>query len=117
MPTWPSSLPQEFEERGFQDRLPDQLARSRIEGQLPQSRRRARRSEYGPLAGDMLISAEQWRALRTFFWQTVAGGALSFDFPSVDGSGTITVAFENPPRLTPVGGDLYNVRLAFERLS
>lgn len=115
--TWPASLPQELEADGFQDRLPDQVRRSRQRGELPQSRRRARRSEFGPVAGDILIDSAQWQTLRTFFWQTLASGTLSFDFPDPDGGADpIVVAFEQPPRLSTIGGDLHSVSLSFSRL-
>lgn len=117
MPTWPATLPQEFEAPGFQDRLPDQVERSRVRGELPQYRRRARRSEFGPVAGEMLMTSDQWQALRTFYWQTLASGALSFDFPDPDGgSEPIVVHFEQPPRLSTIGGDLHSVSLTFNKL-
>ena len=117
MSAWPTSLPQEFEVSGFQDRLPDQSARSGIRGELPQHRRRARRSEFSPVAGEMLMNSDQWHTLRNFYWQTLASGTLSFDFPDPDGGDdTIIVAFERPPRLSAVGGDLHNVSLTFNKL-
>ena len=115
MPTWPESLPQSFETSGYQDRLPDQLARSGP-GELVRYRRRARRSEFGPISGEIILTTEQWQTLRTFYWTTLASGTLSFDFPDPDGgSAPLVVVFEQPPRLTTIGGSLHSVSLEFTK--
>ena len=113
MTTWPATLPQEFEETGFQSDVPDQLVRS-DGGQRPQRRRRARRETARPIRGEMLMTTAQWQALLNFYQNDLGGGALAIDFPNPDDSSEmIQVVFERPPALSPIGGDLHRISLSF----
>ena len=112
MATWPVSLPQEFEQSGFRSEVPDQLVRS-DGGGMPQRRRRARRDTARPIRGQMLMTTEQWLALRNFYDDDLGHGALAIDFPNPDDSSvTIQVVFESPPEMAPIGGDLHRISLS-----
>ena len=116
MTTWPATLPQRFERRGFRTDLPDQIVRSTIRGGEVKRRRLARRSESAPLNGQMLVTTAQWNTLLAFYRDDLRTGVLRFDFPDPDDAdATIKVAFTEPPSMSAVGGDLHRARLQFER--
>ena len=115
MPTWPSTLPQEFEIEGYQDGLPDQAIRSDVSGEIGQSRRLARRSERTPIRGSMLITTSQWHDVRDFFYRELGNGALGFEFPTLDGLATMTVRFASPPRIKPLGFQTHRLEMQLVR--
>lgn len=116
MPAWPSSLPQEFEGSGFVDQLPRQYLGSRLDPSHPTRRRRNRESTAAPMTGQMLVTSTQWSTLRTFYANEIGQGALAFDFPDPDDpDAKLRVAFDQPPEMTTVGGDLHIVSLNLAR--
>ena len=116
MATWPSDIPQEFDEEGFSDELPDELLRSELSGGEPKTRRLARRGNSTPIEGRMTVTADEWYTLLDFYRDDLADGTLQFDFPDPDDtSETIPVAFAEPPALSTLGGLTHLARLRFER--
>lgn len=138
MPTWPTDLPQEFEARGYSDRLPERLVRSQLDAGEPKTRERARRGYRIPISGQMLMDSDQWNDLLSFYETDLADGALAFDFPNVDGEVIevedpndptmtipdpdgalvmVSVAFAEPPSVSAIGPDFFTVRLSLEQQS
>ena len=116
MPSWPSTLPQAFEERDFSDELPERLVRSEIEPGVEKTRERPERDETAPLSGGMLMTIAQWRALLLWHQDDLFDGVLAFDFPDPDDdTSTILVALTAPPSLAPHRGTDVAVSLQFER--
>ena len=116
MPSWPASLPQEFEQDGFRSALPNRTDRSDVRSGVRGSRQRPRRDVAGPIRGRMILTTTQWETLTDFYENDLSDGALSFDFPDPDdASGTIVVAFAATPALSTIGGATHHVRLSFER--
>ena len=116
MPSWPATLPRRFEQRGYQQALPDTVLRTSVESG-PDKRRRRFTAAPRPLSGSMFLTSAQIGELETFHEGSIGGGALAFDFPDpFDSTVTLSVAFLDPPSWSNVGGDLYSVRLNLEVL-
>ena len=116
MASWPADLPQEFDEEGFEDELPDELVRSELTDGEEKTRRMARRGNNTPVSGRMTVTTTQWEILLDFYRSDLADGTLMFDFPDPDDdTATFPVAFSSPPELSTVGGETHLVRLQFER--
>lgn len=116
MPSWPASLPQEFERPGYRDSLPGRTVGTAIQGGDPLARETSRRPNRAPMVGAMLVTTVQWETLLAFYRADIGDGALAFDFPDPDdGDAAIPVAFTAPPELTTIGGDFHSARIALER--
>ena len=111
-PTWPSGLPQEIERNEYRYRLPDNLIRTSLTG-ASRTRRRSR-IPGSQITGSMLMTKAEISDLETFHDDDLADGVLSFDFPNPEESGTIRVAFREPPSWGNLVGDEYAVRIALE---
>ncbi len=118
MATWPSGLPQELNRKGFRSQLPEQLVRSSIPEGRPRARRRARREQHAPFSGTMTLTTAEWNSLLDWYTKTLADGTLAFKFPDPDDpTSTITVSFDEPPRLDQSAGDSHRVRMALSPAS
>ena len=114
MPSWPATLPQELNRRGYSESLPANVIRTSVDAG-PEKRRRRFTAAVRPLAGRMIMASVQLDTLETFFRDVIGDGALSFDFPAPrDPGSTLTVVFSSPPSWTNPGGDNYDVTLEME---
>lgn len=108
MPTWPATLPQEFEARDYEEAPGAPVRRTQIgRGWNRRSRVSNRRASEAAVVADMLMDARQWRALENFYGETTGQG---FEFPNLG-----FVTFSAAPELRHIGGDLNRVTLTLEK--
>ena len=109
--TWPKTLPQEFEHRGFRETLGDQLVRSTIENKADQRLRRPWRqyNEGRTIVGVFRITRIELLVLEYFYVYELFDGLRSFTMPSP--GGTVRVEFGKAPVMTSLGADFYEARV------
>lgn len=100
MPTWPGTLPQKFQQQGFQDEEPDLVIKEQMDTGPPITRRRCTASSR-PFGGEMIMDATQKATLQTFYRDYCAS---EFDFPDPDTGSTISVMFAEKPKYKPTDG-------------
>ena len=85
----------------------DNVARFRVERGTPRRRRRFTKSTK-LFNGTMLLTAEQWSELETFYLTTLGGGSEAFGIPkpitASDGE-FVTVKFAERPSRVPEGAN------------
>jgi hypothetical protein len=113
--TWPAGLPQATEIDGYSETQPSLALRSAMETGPAKLRRRA---SSGPvrIEGTMLLVAAQTETLVAFWRDTLAGGALAFDWTHPRTGLAVQMRFTAPPELRHEadGGGLWRARLALE---
>jgi hypothetical protein len=117
MPTWPVSLPEQLLVEGYAEALSDNLIRDDL-GDPADIRRRSTAAPF-PFGGRMLMTTEQWSALKTFFSVDLFDGALSFTFPPQgcpDGVTSWIARFTQPPTRTYSDEDSWNIAMVLEVL-
>lgn len=114
MPTWPVTLPQKFQHEGYQESLPKSFLRSDM-GDPAQVRDRGKAMPK-PFQGVMIVSDSQIADLEDFWATDLDGGALVFDFPDPDGSGTVKARFVSEPVYSALGASIYKVALSLEEM-
>ena len=116
MPIWPSNLPQEFENDDYNDSLYDQLLHSPINELDFTIRRINRLEDHSLIAGNMLLTYNQWNELKNWYINSLKSGVLKFDFPDIDDATKIvSVSFESVPTFTNRGYNLCSVQLVLQR--
>ena len=109
MASWPSDLPQAFEQRGFRSGAKDNVLRSPVSAGPSKSRRRFTAAPK-PVRALMTMTGEQVEQFESFLSDDIADGAISFSFPGLrDPTETITVMFNSAPTWVAADGDNYNV--------
>lgn len=111
---WPVTLPDKFQQSGFSEGVADGLIEHQTD-QGPTITRRRTASAMRPMAGTMIITADQLAIFRTFFDTTILGGSLPFNFPDQIQAGTLLVKFQKQglPRWSVLSSDLYQISLSF----
>ena len=101
--TWPVSLPQSFLQRTYKKSHGSNVIQTKMSVGPPKSRRRAT-TAVTYHSGSMSMTSSQLDAFETFFWSTIAGGSIDFDFPKPTNLATdIEVYWDND------GDEPYNV--------
>ena len=114
MPSWPTSLPQQLSQRGYRESLADNVIRTSVDVG-PEKRRKRFTAAVRPLSGSMTMTSAQLDTMMTFYNDSIASGALAFDFKAPrDQANTVSVVFRQPPSWTNRGGDSYAVTLEME---
>jgi len=110
MPTWPASLPQSPLFGGYRRQEPDLLIRSQVDAGTPKVRKRFTAAA-APAAFPIIVTDAQKATFETFFKDTIASGALSFDLELPDISGLSTVRLTDPPTYVPIGPNSWRIDL------
>lgn len=112
---WPGGLPQDVLVEGVQETFADTTIRTRVDAGPALIRRR---STAGLVHVRLQIdlSRDQAELLRAFFDQTLAGGALPFDWIHHRTLAPAVYRFRSPPSLRPLSGQLWRAALELEML-
>lgn len=77
---WPLMLPQRPQKTGFQEKAPNNLIRSDMDTGPAKVRRRGGAKPW-QVSASYVLTAEQLASLNLFATETIANGALCFDWP------------------------------------
>ena len=111
MASWPSDLPQEFEQDGFRAAGRENVLRSQVDAGPNKTRRRFTSAPY-PIRGSMTMTGPQLDQFRDFLENEIADGAISFSFPKPrDPATVVTVKFNTTPQWAAARGDNFLVSL------
>lgn len=103
MATWPSTLPQKFEEAGYSEQDADLVIRSEPDAGPEMTRARATAGPVAVSGSIAPLDATQFAELRTFYR---ANRAVRFTWTDWAGN-TRYFSFRAPPRYAPVAGGAY----------
>lgn len=103
MATWPAGLPQYVLEQGYSETQPDQSIESNMEGGPAKVRRRFT-TNFRPIKATIRCDDTQAALFETFYYDTLEGGTLPFDWVHPRTRTACTMRFRKPaPSLRPVG--------------
>lgn len=112
---WPEDLPQSPLIDGFQETLPDNLLRTKMEQGPPKLRRRGTDAP-AKITATFLLDAAQCALLAAFYTDTLAGGAQRFGFAHPRTGITVECRMTQPPEIAALNGGYFRVRLLLEVL-
>lgn len=116
MATWPTTLPQEFPEDGFNLVLADNVIRSSMDIGPAKIRRRTT-SNVTKLTGTLILDTTQLTAFETFYITTISYGSVYFTWVHPLTNASCTMRFTEPPSYTPAGGSYTRVDMKLEILA
>lgn len=111
---WPASLPQDVE-RPYQETLADNTVTTPMEIG-PAKKRRRSTAGVSTLSATVQLTTAQTETLQTFFEDTLAGGALRFDWTHPRTQVAAVFRFAKPPQISHVSGPNWQARLELEVL-
>jgi len=113
---WPATLPQAPLAQGFAERAPNTVIRTAMEAGPDKVRRRFT-AGVRQIDCQLRLTPAQVTALDAFFEDTLAGGALAFDWAHPRSGEAATLRFVEPPSYAPVArGRLWQAQLRLEIL-
>ena len=118
MSTWPASLPQAPLQDGFNEEFANNVLATQMD-QGPDKYRKRTTSNVQKFDTSFLMSSAQLTTFKTFFDDTISGGAATFDFPNPRTSTVETFRIDmskGPPKIIPLSGGQYRVSFGMERL-
>lgn len=115
MPSWPGSVPDKFEQRGFDYQDEDNLQRTQM-GQGPDKVRVRFTAVSTLVSGNIRMSKSQYQDLLAFHRWTLMWGALTFDWVDPISGSSEVFRFLRPPWLVAVSADRVVVGVDLEML-
>lgn len=114
---WPGTLPQQLQISGASLGIGDGLVEYDPDFG-PSITRRRTAAIVRPLAGVMILTNAQIGTFETFFYTTLLGGSLPFNFPDPRTGATLLVKFTKKqlPSYAPQGGDNFLLALNLQVL-
>jgi hypothetical protein len=104
MPAWPSTLPAYVQEGGYQERFQDQKLESSMDTGPAKLRRRFTK-QIRFIGVQMLMTESQVTDFEAFYFTTLKGGVLPFDWVHPRTRSATTFRFRNPsPTYGVTGG-------------
>jgi hypothetical protein len=83
---WEASLPQKYEQSGYSEgNITNTIVTSQMDGG-PIKRRNRSTAGYMPITVSMYLNNTQVNTFKDFYINTIRFGALSFNFPDINGS-------------------------------
>lgn len=113
---WPEDLPQSPLSDGFQETLPDNTLRSKME-QGPAKLRRRGTDASGKITMLFLLSAAQCTSLDIFYQNTLSGGSLRFCFKHPRRQHNVMCRMMQPPEYIALNGGYYRAKIVMEVLA
>lgn len=113
--TWPEALPEAPLIEGLRQKLPDTVLRSRMD-QGPGKLRQRTTAGVERLTVAYLLDIAQFNALKSFYLETLAGGALRFSYTHPVLGGSVTCRFVQPPDIAPLHAGYIRAVLELEVL-
>lgn len=117
MPTWPTTLPQYVLEQGYSENVPDQTVESQVDTGPAKVRRRFT-VNYRPVKATIRCEPSQVSTFETFYYTTLKGGVLSFDWVHPRTRVACVMRFRKPvPSIRPIGsGEAVDISMSLEIL-
>lgn len=115
MATWPSELPQEFEEDGYSEVQMENTIRTNVTFGAPKVRRRFT-AVATEISGTLIMTAAQLLTFDTFFSTTLADGSLSFTWAHPRTGVSASFRFKEPPSKNSSGMGYYKLSCKMEKL-
>lgn len=115
MATWPSNLQPRLLAGGFNLSPKDTVIRTQMDFGVAKTRRRFTTSTTD-IPASIHLRDDQYTVFMNFFNNTVAGGALPFDYIHPVTGEPIRVRFRGPPKIDALGGKVYVVQMQWEIL-
>lgn len=110
MPSWPTDLPQIPLRRGFKEKPEDVTLRDKPDFGPPLTRPLA--TSFGTdFEMQMIMTKTQKASLKTFYFDTLAKGSLSFDWIHPDEKTPGKFLFKAVPEWSKLAADVYQVSL------
>lgn len=112
---WPPGLPQLALIDGYDETLADTLIHTQMEAGVDKVRRRFSAAA-APITLAFTMSADQTVIMETFYYDTLQGGALRFDYTHPRTGATRAWRFKEPPNMKPrrEGGDGWTATIKLE---
>lgn len=108
MVSWPTTLPQELIEDGFEETMQSLIISTDMEVGPPKTRKRLTAS-FTPIKGSIIVTKDQRAIFLTFFHSTIAGGAIKFTWKHPITGSTVKMKIIGPPKITSLGGDYFKI--------
>ncbi len=99
---WPSNLPQELLQNGFNNSFPNTLVRTQMD-EGPDKVRRWGTAAIEPVKGQLILDFDEYGYLRTFYDTTLDGGAEKFNWVHPITKVAVEFRFVLPPVITSIG--------------
>lgn len=115
MPTWPSTLPQEPLQQGYEEARQSGVVRTQMDKGPPKARQRSS-ATVSRFQMRFRITGSQVATLESFFEDDLDYGALRFDWTHPRTGAAVQFRFREPYSLSQIAGDLYEVGAALEVL-
>jgi len=113
MPLWPTGLPQAPSKDGLSEQAPNTVIRTPMEAGPTKVRRRFT-AGIRPFTMTFLLTKAQVELLDGFYWTTLVGGSLTFDWVHPRTGLSATFAFVEPPVYTARGPDAWDAVVKVE---
>jgi len=114
MATWPGTLPDNFLQDNFSEKVPENVIRTPMDIGPPKMRQRSTAASR-PISGNAYMTTAQVAIHDTFFVTTLSYGSLRFDWTHPRTGAAVELRYVNVPIYTPVGVG-WNVTLNLEIL-
>jgi hypothetical protein len=116
---WPTTLPQAVDQSGYGEQPPDITVRTPMDSGPPKVRITDDGNSRLIQVSLSPVTADQVETFDEFFYDTLAGGALEFDWvhPRTGNAATCMIlGNDQRPRYTPIGGLLWSISFTLEIL-
>ncbi len=111
--TWPSSLQQTLNAARFTYNFGETVLRSDLDVGPAKVRRRFTRP-VDKVSAQIYLDYSDWSTFYTFFNTTLAGGSKTFNFTHPITNTLAEFRMTGPPRVTPVGGIVFQIDMEWE---
>jgi hypothetical protein len=115
MPEWPSTLPDEPIESGYEETFADNLLRTEMDKGPPKVRRRTQ-ANVNKATFPFIFTKAELGYFTTFYKVDLAEGALPVDWTHPIHGTSIQFNIVPPVKVTPIGGGFFSVNLTVEIL-
>lgn len=115
-PVWPATLPTHVLAAGYGEAFADQAIETPMDGGAVKSRRRFTR-RFDAIDCALILDEDQVEALEAFYYETLGGGVLPFDWVHPRTQQPMTFKFRQPaPKVGDADGN-FHVSFRLERQS
>jgi len=116
MVAWPASLPQKLMRAGFSEAPANTLLRTEMDAG-PGKVRRRNTAGIRPVQGKITVTKAQLTTFKTFYNDTIQGGALRFNWDEpLDDTASVEMRFTKEPSWSELGPDVFQISLELEIL-
>lgn len=110
---WPSTLPQDVLQQGYQEDMPETTIRTQMD-EGPAKIRRWGTAAVRNIKAQQTLTTSERAILDTFFNTTIQGGSLRFNWVHPVTKVAAEFRFTRPPVLTAIGADVFTASYELE---